>query len=173
MDTDNKFQVNWITLDSETDYGRIYATCPYHLTDSTKEHKCAIIERTGIRGEDYILKIHGFIINDKEFEFDSLEKGKRVVENIFFRISASDPDLKKPLGKQPEPDFSKAYSYNMYQVMLQGTQTGNWVLVYNPMMGPFEPNAALNLSAWLRKYAEKCPGLRTSYDGIWNLIKDL
>jgi len=167
MNIDNKFQVNWTTLESETDYGRIYAVCPYHLTDFTKEHKCAIIERTGKRGEDYILKIHGFVVADKEL--DSLEKAKCMVQDIFF----TRPTVIQVTPEKPEADFSKAYTYNMYQVMLQGTPTGSWVLVYNPMMGPFDPNAALNLSAWLRKYAEKCPGLRTSYDGIWYLIKDL
>jgi len=80
MNGNNKFQPNWVTLNSQTDCETIYAPCPFHcLKDETEEHKCATIKRRK-DGEKYILKMHGFFISDK---LDSLEEVKSIAVNIF------------------------------------------------------------------------------------------
>jgi len=59
--------------------------------------------------------------------------------------------------RPPPVTFSRETmaAWNAFQVCIQGTQFGDYVLVNNPRIGPFPPDQAVNLAGWLCVYAMK------------------
>lgn len=154
-----------------TEYSR---RCPMHPT----KDDCAQVVPNG----DYFnVKLHGSVhLNHstgepEDFEF---EDAKDFIETLFKAIPAFvtplplGPDIPNPEPvTKPETPQAKFYTHNYFQVMLQGTQFGNYVLVNSPRFGPLDPNQAINLAVHLRLYAEQCENLTISFEELWKEVK--
>ena len=156
--------------------------CPAHADDP--ERKCIVCEYDE-HDACIRVKLHGrFMLGDngEPRVFGDLKLAENAADDLMSSIPAfnGQEPVTRPDNPKPEPgvvqvkhEHKNAYAYNMFQVMLQGVPGGSWVLVNAPRFGPLEPNAAINLAAWLRRYAEECGGLRMSFDEVWETVKDV
>lgn len=182
--------MNWIVNEESA-----HKACPLHELDA----KCIEVSKA----EDdtsFKVKVHGnYFIGPKggPLEYESISKACEGIDDLFATVAHPSTIPTPPKSVQPPPYLQvvwgtkaqpvpqpitqveqqelsvKAAVYNMYQVMTQGTPFGTYVLVNSPRFGPLDPNSAINLACWLRKFAEQCDNVTVTFDEVWSLVNEL
>ena len=162
--------MTWKTSEKET-----YRSCPVH-----EDAKCVVI---AMAEDDTVFKVklhgsHWIGPDGKPLEFQTHIDAKDAVDKMLsaldFKPAQGTPKIVDTPAEQPMITMTiDPYSYNMFQVMIQDTpQHGQYVLVNSPRFGPLNPDQAINLAVWLRRYAEECGNLTKTFDELWNAIRE-